>query len=269
MKSIVITGTSSGIGKATAKYFAAKGWKVAATMRKPENETELKQMENIYPYALDVADEGSVNRVTEQIIHDFDKIDVVVNNAGYDLMGAFEAATSRQIQQQFDVNVFGLMNVTRAFLPHFRTNKSGMFVNISSLSGLVTFPFNSLYHSSKWAVEGFSESLAYELETLGIQVKLIEPGAVETNFHNSSMDIAKKEGLTAYDEKLATFIKNRSAAPSGSLSAEQLGEAIYRAVTDEKQQLRYLIGAKAEQLVGVRKAKGEDAYMSQIKQFLS
>ncbi len=269
MKIIVITGASSGIGKATAKHFAEQGWKVAATMRSPEKESELNQFENVSLYTLDVSNEDSVKEATEQIICDFGTIDVVMNNAGYDLMGAFEAATPQQIQQQFDVNVFGLMNVTRAFLPHFRENQSGLFVNISSLSGLVTFPFNSLYHASKWAVEGFSESLAYELDTLGIQVKLLEPGAVTTNFYGRSLDLAQKEGLTAYDEKLSIYNRNKSSADSGSLTAEQLAEAVFNAVMDDKKQLRYVIGAKAEQLVGMRKAKGDEGYFETIKQFLS
>jgi NAD(P)-dependent dehydrogenase (short-subunit alcohol dehydrogenase family) len=269
MKTIVITGTSSGIGKATVKHFAANGWRVAATMRNPERETELNQIENVVLYSLDVTNEDSVGRATEQIVNDFGKIDVVVNNAGYDLLGAFEAASTEQIQRQFDVNVFGLMNVTRAFLPHFRANRDGMFVNISSLSGLVTLPFNSLYHASKWAVEGFSESLTYELESLGIQVKLIEPGPVTTQFYGTSLDVTKKDGLTDYNDKLATFNKNKSAAASGSMMPEQLGEAIYSAVTDGKPQLRYIVGETANKLVGMRKEKGEEFFFNAMKQFLS
>ena len=119
MKTIVITGASSGIGKATAKHFAQQGWKVAATMRKPENETELGDMDNISLYQLDVTDQGSIDNAAAQILRDYETVDVVLNNAGYGLAGPFEAASVEQIRRQFDTNVFGLMEVTRAFLPHF------------------------------------------------------------------------------------------------------------------------------------------------------
>jgi len=135
MKTIVITGSSSGIGKATAKYFAQQGWKVVATMRKPQDETELNQIENISLYPLDVTDEASVVDASQQIIRDFGVVDVVLNNAGYAVAGAFEAATPEQIQSQFNTNVFGLMNLTRAFLPHFRANRAGLFLNAPSALG--------------------------------------------------------------------------------------------------------------------------------------
>ena len=264
MKSIVITGSSSGIGKATAKYFAGQGWKVAATMRKPENETELYQIENVSLYALDVTDETSIANATELILSDIGTVDVVLNNAGYGLMGAFEAASQEQIKRQFDTNVFGLMSVTRAFLPHFRANGAGLFLNVSSIGGLVTFPLLSLYHSTKWAVEGFSEALSYELSELGIQVKIIEPGVVDTDFGRSS-EFAAQEGLTDYDALRGRFRGNSAFAQGGS-TAEQLAEAIYEATTDGKNQLRYLIGADAEQIYGLRKAQGDDAFVAAMKQ---
>lgn len=268
MNSIVITGSSSGIGKATAKKFAEKGWKVAATMRKPENETELNRLDNITLYALDVTDGVSLVKATEQILDDFGTVDVVLNNAGYALAGPFEATTPEQIQQQFEVNVLGLMRVTRAFLPHFRANKAGLFLNISSVGGLITFPLISLYHSTKWAVEGFSESLAYELGELGIQVKIIEPGGVDTDFSGRSMVMASHEGLTEYDAavtKMMDAMAARSNGP-GRSTAEQLAEAIYQAATDGKNQLRYLVGADAEQLVGLRRTQGDQVYITTIKQ---
>jgi NAD(P)-dependent dehydrogenase (short-subunit alcohol dehydrogenase family) len=265
MKTIVITGSSSGIGKATAKHFYEQGWRVAATMRKPEAETELNQLENVSLYALDVTDEASIAEATEQILADLGTVDVVLNNAGYAVMGAFEAATQEQIQRQFGVNVFGMMNVTHAFLPHFRAKGAGLFLNVSSMGGLITFPCLSLYHSTKWAVEGFTESLSYELSSLGIQVKLIEPGVVITDFYGRSMTVCGKEGLTAYDEILARYQANTGAEMTGS-TPEQLAEAIYSAATDGKAQLRYLIGPDAEQLVGLRQAQGDDGYVAAITQ---
>ncbi len=262
MQTIVITGSSSGIGKATAKHFAEQGWKVAATMRKPENESELNQIEGVSLYTLDVTDEESIKSATQQILGDLGTVDVVLNNAGYGLMGAFEATTQEQIRRQFDTNLFGLMSVTRAFLPHFRANHAGMFINVSSLGGLTTFPFISLYHGTKWAVEGFSESLSYELTPLGIQVKIIEPGAVSTDFVGRSMIFGAKEGLTDYDDLLGKFQANMANMMAGGSTAEQLAEAIYSAATDGKAQLRYVVGPDAEQLYGLRKAQGDDAFVA-------
>lgn len=269
MKTIVITGSSSGIGKATAKHFAAQGWQVAATMRKPENDTELKQLENISLYQLDVTDEASIANATAQILDDFGTVDVVLNNAGYGLMGAFEAASQEQIKRQFDTNVFGLMSVTRAFLPHFRANKAGMFINVSSIGGLITFPMVSLYHSTKWAVEGFSESLAYELGSLGIQVKIIEPGGVATDFGGRSMDFAMKEGLTDYNELAAKVQAGFAQSGLNGSTAEFQAEGIFAAATDGKSQLRYLVGADAEQTFAMRQQVGDDTFMVGMKQRFS
>lgn len=266
MKTIVITGSSSGIGKATAKYFAEQGWTVAATMRKPENETELNQIENVSLYALDVTDDTSIATATEQILSDFGTVDVVLNNAGYGLMGVFEAASPEQINRQFDTNVFGLMSVTRAFLPHFRANQAGLFLNVSSIGGVVTFPLMSLYHSTKWAVEGFSESLSYELSEFGIQVKIIEPGGVDTEFSGRSMAFAAKEGLTDYDALIGRFRANRTKSGLAHNTAEFLAEEIYKAATDGKTQLRYLIGPDAQQVYAMREANGDDAFISGMKQ---
>lgn len=237
-------------------------------MRKPENETELNQIENISLYALDVTDEASVTKTTQQILSDYDTVDVVLNKAGYGLAGAFEAASQEQIKRQFDTNVFGLMSVTRAFIPHFRANKAGLFLNLSSIGGLITFPLISLYHSTKWAVEGFSESLSYELSEFGIQVKIIEPGGVNTDFGGHSMAYAAREGLTAYDEISGRFQTNFAKAGIGGSTAEQLGVAIYSAATDGINQLRYMVGSDAELLYGMRKAGGDDAFIAGMKQQL-
>ncbi len=265
MKTIVITGTSSGIGKATAKHFAEQGWNVAATMRKPEIESELTQIKNIRLYQLDVTDQDSINEAAAQILSDYETVDVVLNNAGYGLSGPFEAASVEQIRQQFDTNVFGLMEVTRAFLPHFRANKAGMFLNVTSIGGRITYPLVSLYHSSKWAVEGFSESLAYELRELGIQVKLIEPGGVVTDFGGRSMAFAMPSELPEYMpmvQKVMAAFQSRGPAST----AEQIAAGIFEATTDGKPQLRYLLGDDARQTYALREQAGDDAFMAGVRQ---
>lgn len=266
MKTIVITGSSSGIGKATAIYFAQQGWNVAATMRKPENETELTAIENIKLYPLDVTDQASIDGATTAILNDFGQVDVVLNNAGYGLVGPFEAATPDQIRRQFDTNVFGLMEVTRAFIPHFRANRAGMFLNVSSIGGRITFPLISLYHSTKWAVEGFSESLAYELGELGIQVKVIEPGGVDTDFGGRSMAFAMPNNTEDYNEMIGKFQAAMSQSGLGRSTAEQIAAGIYEATTDGKTQLRYLLGEDAKQIYGMREQAGDDAFMVGMRQ---
>ncbi|MEM7117371.1 MAG: SDR family oxidoreductase [Chloroflexota bacterium] len=266
MKTIVITGASSGIGKATAKHFAQQGWNVAATMRKPEKETELGNIANISLYQLDVTDQASIDSAATQILSDYETVDVVLNNAGYGLAGPFEAATPEQIRRQFDTNVFGLMEVTRAFLPHFRANKAGLFLNVSSIGGRVTFPYISLYHSTKWAVEGYSESLAYELGQLGIQVKIIEPGGVATDFGGRSMDMAMPNELPDYAPGVQKFMDARESMGLSASSAEQMAEWIYEATTDGKNQLRYLLGEDAKQTYGMREQVGDDAFVAGMTQ---
>ena len=266
MKSIVITGSSSGIGKACAKYFAEQGWKVAATMRKPENETELTQIDNVSLYQLDVTNQDSIDHAAAQILNDFERVDVVLNNAGYGLAGPFEAATREKIKRQFDTNVFGLMEVTRAFLPHFRANRAGMFLNVSSIGGRITFPLISLYHSTKWAVEGYSESLSYELGELGIQVKIIEPGGVATDFGGRSMDFAMPTEFPDYQPTVAKFMAAWGNSGLAASSANDIAQGIYDAATDGKAQLRYLLGDDAKQTYAMREQVGDDAFVAGMRE---
>lgn len=155
MKTIFITGASSGIGRTTAKHFAERGWNVVATMRSPEQESELITLDNVLVLQLDVEKSDTIQSALAEAIKRFGKIDVLLNNAGYGTMGLIEVATDEQIRRQFEVNVFGLISMTKAILPHFRSNQDGLLINISSMGGKVTFPTMSLYHSTKFAVEGF------------------------------------------------------------------------------------------------------------------
>src|SRR6476661_411762 len=225
-KVVLITGASSGIGKETVKLFQTKDWKVAATMRSPEKAEDLQRIADVECIRLDVTDTDSIKSAIQTTLEKFGRIDAVVNNAGYGLVGAFEAATPEQIEKQFQTNVFGLMNVCREILPYFREQKRGYIVNVASVGGRMTFPFYSLYNSTKWAVEGFSESLQYELEQFNIRVKIIEPGPLNTDFYDRSQDIAKREGLSAYDSLAArgipNMIKAGETAPDGSVVAQTI-----------------------------------------------
>lgn len=241
---VLITGASSGIGKETAKLFQVKNWKVAATMRTPEKAEDLQRIADIETFRLDVTDVDSIKSAIAGALDKFGRIDAIVNNAGYGLVGPFEAATPEQIRSQFETNVFGLMNVCRGVLPYFRERKRGTIVNVASVGGRTTFPLYSLYHSTKWAVEGFSESLQYELEQFNIRVKIIEPGPIKTDFYGRSQDITKKEGLTVYDHFVARLMpamqRFGEEAPDGSVVAQ----TIYDAVTDGSRKLRYTVNTK-------------------------
>ena len=243
-KVVLITGASSGIGKETARLFQAKNWKVAATMRTPEKAEDLQRIADVETFRLDVTDVDSIRQAIADTLEKFGRIDALVNNAGYGLTGPFEAATDEQIRRQFDTNVFGLMNVCREILPYFREQKRGFIVNVASVGGRTTFPLYSLYHATKWAVEGFSESLQYELEQFNIRVKIIEPGPIRTDFYGRSQDVTKKDGLTVYDHFVSRMMPNMQKygeeAPNGSVVAQ----AIYDAVTDGSKRLRYTVNTK-------------------------
>ncbi len=244
-KTILITGTSSGIGKATAKYFAQKGWNVAATMRNPSKETELNTIENVKVFALDVTDSESIKTAIVDTMAVFGNIDVIVNNAGYGTVGVFEAAEKEQIERQFDTNVFGVMNVIREILPYFREQKQGCIINVTSVAGFITFPCYSLYHATKFAVEGFAESLQFELRPFNIKVKNIAPGAIKTDFYSRSQDVFKKEGLTAYDKYTQITYKTTQTVGNNAPGPEVIAKTIYKAATDKNYRLRYPAGAQA------------------------
>lgn len=241
-KTVLITGSSSGIGKTTAHYFLEHGWNVIATMRSPEKETELNKHPNCLVTRLDVSDEKSIESAIDQGLKRFQKIDVLVNNAGYGLMGVLEGMSIEQIKKQFDTNVFGLLLVTQKILPYFRKQNSGTIINISSVAGRVAFPLFSLYHGTKWAVEGISESLQYELSPFNIKVKCVEPGAIKTDFYDRSADNNLKTTPDAY-LKFAHYMLNKT-NQAGSLGKKPIAVArvIYRAANDQSFKLRYPVG---------------------------
>lgn len=266
-KVIFITGASSGIGKATSLFFAQQGWNVIATMRNPEKETELKNYPNILVTHLDVSDNQSIKTAISEGIEKFGKIDALVNNAGYGQQGLFEAISAEKIRAQFEVNVFGLMNVTHAILPHFRSRKQGTLVNVTSGAGRVTVPLISVYAASKFAVEGFSESLSYELESQNIKVKIIAPGYVVTPFYErAAVDYAFDPELgdyTAFQEDMNSLFS--SFGEQKTASANDVAETIYGAVTDESHTLRYIAGPDLEPLIALRNSNSDQQYIETLR----
>lgn len=267
-KTIVITGASSGIGKICVALFSARGWNVAATMRSPEKETELNKLPNVKLFKLDVLDKSSIELASLNIIAEFGIVTVLVNNAGYAAVGVFEAATDEIIKKQMDTNVVGLMQVTQVFLPHFRTNRKGVIVNIASVGGRVTFPLYSLYHATKWAVEGFSESLAFELRPFNIKVKLIEPGPIKTDFYERSMTVIDKVGLNEYDVYQERCLKNMESTISNASEPVVVAEEIYKAATDNSYKLRYSVGGNAPAMLWLRKMLPDFIFLWIIRKVL-
>ena len=250
-KTVLITGASSGFGKVAAKLFHTKGWNVIATMRSPEKETELATLSNVFISKLDVTDKLSIQNAVKEGIDKFGNIDVLVNNAGYGALGAFEAATEEQVREQFDVNFFGLIEVTKAVLPGMRQQRSGVIINVSSVGGRITFPFSSLYHATKFAVEGLTESMQYELNPLGIRLKIVEPGGYKTEFAGRSMTLFNLDGLNDYKPPFDKFKAMLDEWPM-SENIGEVAEAIFEAATDGTEKLRYPVGHDAEHLIQTR-----------------
>jgi NAD(P)-dependent dehydrogenase (short-subunit alcohol dehydrogenase family) len=265
-RTVLITGCSTGFGEATARLFAARGWNVVATMRRPEAGAALAAIDHVMVARLDVQDRASIDSAIAQGIARFGRIDVLVNNAGFGLFGVFEATSRQRVLEQFEVNVFGLMDVTRAILPHFRGNRSGVIVNISSGGGVFALPMTSLYNASKFALEGFSESLAYELASLGIKVKIVVPGGVlSTDFvRRSSREAGEAEALPDYGPFVTAVeaaFEGLRASRAGATS-EQVAEVIFTAATDQTEQLRYVATDNIKTWVAARRDTSEDEYMA-------
>lgn len=264
-KTILITGASTGIGKATAMLFHDKGWNVIATMRKPEAETDLSKLDNVLVTRLDVTDSASIRSAVAAGIERFGKIDVAVNNAGYGAFGPLEAFSMDGIRRQFDTNVIGLLEVTKAVLPHFRANKSGVVVNISSIAGKVTFPLGTLYHGTKFAVEGLSEALGFELGAIGAKVKIVEPGAIRTDFAGRSFDFTNDESLEEYQGIVQAITGGFEQVMENASEAKVVADVIYEAATDGTDQLRYTAGEDAKEYLANRKAVDDAAYITGVK----
>lgn len=257
MKTIFITGASSGIGKATAKLFQAKGWNVIATMRRPENETELSQLENVTLLPLDVTNQEQIKSTVRKAAS-LSNIDVVVNNAGYGLMGALEAFTDENIVRQVETNFLGTVRVSREFIPYFREANSGLFINVTSIAGHTSFPFTSVYNGTKWAVEGWSECLSIELSMFNVAVKTVSPSATKTELFSHNADVTSLPYYAEVEKKMLGMI-NPDSTP------EEIADVIYEAATDNKDQLRYFAGKESKAIYDRRQETGAEASRKELK----
>jgi NADP-dependent 3-hydroxy acid dehydrogenase YdfG len=253
MKTIIITGASSGIGEQTALLFASKGWQVAATMRNPKHLQMFADHKNIRTYLLDVADRDSIAPCFERIIGDFGKVDALVNNAGIYTTAPLEVAADEMIENVIDTNVKGVLYASRAIVSHFRSNRSGTLVNVSSLAGRITIPFQSVYHTSKWAVEGFSEGLYYEFAPLGIRVKVIEPGVVKTSLYREIGDSPAGQYPAEYQKSFGKWWQEVTNNYRDGYSPGREAITIWRAVNSRGSKLRYTTDLQTKALFFLRR----------------
>ena len=274
-KVIIVTGSSSGIGLESALLLARNGYITYATMRSPEKDTSIKtavQKEGlpIRVVQLDVTDDNSVKNAVDHIISEAGRIDVLVNNAGYSLGGALEDLSMEEIKSQYETNLFGLIRVIQAVLPTMRKQRSGRILNISSGTGIFGFPGISAYVSTKFAVEGLSESIAYELEPFGIKVILIEPGFVKTNFEHA-MVVAKKaqDPASPYSELMQKIMANASELAKNASDAELVANVIVDAASNPNPRLRYLAGKDVESWAAGKKNMDELEFFNMIKKLIT
>ena len=268
-RTVLITGTSSGFGRASARRFAERGWNVVATMRRPDPADALAAFDNVLVTRLDVQDPNSIETAVAAGIERFGAIDALINNAGFGLFGVFEGTSRDKIREQFDVNVFGVMDVTRALLPHFRRRRSGTIVNVSSGAGVFALPMISLYTASKFALEGFSESLAYELASQNIRVRLVEPGGVVTTSFGarSAAEAAGADVPADYAAFAAATAKVFDGLRASRLATpEQVAEVIIAATEDTGDRLRYVATEDIAALVRARRETSEDAYLALMRE---
>jgi NAD(P)-dependent dehydrogenase (short-subunit alcohol dehydrogenase family) len=233
-KTVLITGASSGFGKEAALLFKQKGWNVVATMRTPSKASSWAT--DLLVLSVDVTDRASMQSAVDATVAKFGRIDVLVNNAGFGVSGPLEGVPPEEIRRQFNTNVVGLIEMTQLVIPVMRKQGDGVIVNISSVGGFISGPLLSLYIASKWAVEGFSESVQYELGTQNIRVKVIEPGGSNTNFEGSSQVVVSHP---AYEPLVSNLSKTRAKLVAKVPGPEKVAARIYQAATDGSKRLRY------------------------------
>ena len=249
MNTVLITGCSSGYGLETARLFLARGWNVVATMRQPRREL-LPASERLRIVALDVTKPESI----ETALAAAGPIDVLVNNAGIGVVGAFEATSMVLTREVFETNTFGVIAMTQAVVPLFRARRSGAIVNVTSSAALAAMPLAAVYTASKTAIEGFTASLAHELGYFGVRAKLVEPGYAPTTAFAMN-GAGRMQGLIPEPyQAFAMPIFEKFAAPTAVTTETDVAEAVWRAVHDEGDQLRFPAGADAVALATSRPA---------------
>src|SRR2546425_5173719 len=268
-KVAIVTGSATGIGYETAVHLAKNGFRTYATMRNLQKANGIKEMaktENL-PLSLiqlDVTDDISINKAIDTVINESGRVDVLVNNAGYGLIGSIEDMSVEELKAQYETNVFGVFRVTQAVLPHMRKQHNGIIVNISSLAARVGLPLFSAYVSSKFALEGLSESMAYELQPFGIKVVIIEPGNIKTNFRSEKAARAKKD--STYYTMTQSTIETIEGMVKQGMHPKEVAKVVIHAIDNPKPELRYIVGKDAEEFIKGSKELPEQEFYKMMKQ---
>jgi len=266
---VLITGCSSGIGEATAARLATSGWTVYATARKPETLEDLKTI-GCHTLAIDVTDEDSMAAAVDTVLCGTGRIDALVNNAGYSQSGAAETVDLEDVRRQFETNVFGLLRMSQLVLPAMREQGSGRIVNISSMGGRLVFPGGGVYHGTKYAVEALSDAMRFEVAGFGIQVVIIEPGLITTNFENAavaSLDSANDGPYAEFNATVAKSTKEVYAGPMRHLGGgpDAVAKVIEKSLNAKRPKIRYTVTASAKISIASRRLIGARAWDAAMK----
>jgi NADP-dependent 3-hydroxy acid dehydrogenase YdfG len=258
-RTVLITGCSSGIGKATAARLARNGWTVYATARRPETLADLTECKHL---ALDVTDDASMAAAVDAVLAEAGQLDALVNNAGYSLSGAVETLDVDDIRREFETNVFGLVRLSQLVLPAMRSQRRGRIVNIGSMGGKLTFPGGGAYHASKYAVEAISDALRFEVSGFGVKVVLIEPGLITTNFDDAalaSMKLEEDGPYAAFNRSVAKLTAEAYAGPMAKFGGppEAVAKVVEKALTRNRPKPRYTVTPSAPASIATRKLLGD------------
>jgi short-subunit dehydrogenase len=273
-KVAIITGSSSGVGHATALLLARNRFHTYATMRNIKKSVDIMEIANrerlpLQVIQLDVNDNTSIRNSIEKVISEKQRIDLLVNNAGYGLVGAFEDLSVEEIKSQFETNFFGVIRLTQQVLPIMRKQKSGTIVNVSSGAGLIGFPGMSAYVSSKFALEGLSESMSYELEPFGIKIVIIEPGVIRTNFKKNAV-MSKKSLDDSFISPYSSIIQKMDASITSIIEhatpPEEVAKAILHVVTSNNPELRFPIGNDIIMMLETKKSMSDEDFRKMMMQ---
>jgi len=258
MKTIFITGASTGLGKATALLFQSRGWKVIATMRDVQKGADLAELDHVTVLPLDVTDPIQIEKTVASVLAQ-GSVDVVFNNAGYGLGGPLENLTDAEIVRLFDTNMLGTIRVTKAFIPAFKIRGQGMFISTTSMAGLMAVPFNSIYNASKFAIEGWTEGMYQELRLFNIGIKTVAPGIIKSSFGENAIWSIADEYKEGFEKSMAAFdFQSYFSTP------EMIAEIVYEAATDGKNQLRYIAGEDVNRHFAQYQKLGRQAYVDQL-----
>jgi short-subunit dehydrogenase len=267
-KVVLITGSSSGMGRACASFLAQNGFIVYAGTRDTSKLKDIKH-KNLFPIFLDIKDNINIQKVIEKILLKHRKIDILINNAGYGLVSTLEDVTEDEMLKQFDINVFGLLRVSKAVIPSMRKSQSGIIINISSFLGKIGLPLLTMYNSSKYAVEGITDSLRYELKEFNIRVHSIMPGFFDTNFAKENLQTNEKTFLKS--SPYASLVSNLAPTIVEQINngndADDVSKMVLNIIDDDNFPARTTIGDKAKKFIPMRKELSDEDFERRVRNY--